>query len=416
MPNKLTEEEARAYLAIKDCCKGTITRKQVCEMLGKSERTVFRLIEKYREEGKDGFSHGLKGVSPKNRTDIAKERELAEFYESEYFDFNFSHFCDFVREMRPKNAPSFFYDLTDITVRRMLLRQGIKPPSKAKKKKKKKSHPVRPRRPSFGELVQIDASLHDWLRIGEKLALHVAIDDATSEIVAACFKERETLEGYFEALYQMLSFLGVPSCLYADNRSGFEERSKEDPLRSNAHFMRALKELGIEMRTTSVPEAKGRVERTFRTHQDRLISEMRIMKVGSLSEANQYLFSYMKRHNERFAMERDGLPSSFMPVPKGIDINKTLCRSFEREVLSGNVISIMGSQYRALNEDGELVTLPEGDKVMAGVSFDGEPFVRHGGKYYDVQLMRKGRATAHRPSDSHPWRKGYGKSLDEQKW
>jgi transposase len=415
MPTELSKKEFHAYETIKALTGGKITVNQASGMLEKSPRTIFRLIGKYRNEGKKGFSHKLKKAHPKNKTRSAEEKSIAEFYLAEYQDFNFSHFCDFIRKERPKNTPRIFFDLSDRTIARILKRRGIKSP-KGRKRKKKESHPSRLRKPSFGELVQIDGSLHDWLGNGTKFVLHIAIDDATSRILAARFERQETLRGYFGLLYQILTLFGVPKCFYADNRSGFEEKSGKDPLGSNSHFMKALAELGIDMKTTSVPQAKGRVERTFRTHQDRLVNELKALKAESMEEAERYLRAYVINHNDRFTESEKGLPSSFMPIPKGKDIDKILCLSNERTVLSGNVVSYGDSQYMPLNEDGEFVILQEGEKVTFGISFGGKPFIKRARKYYDVQMIRKGRATAHRPPASHPWRKGYGKSMDEQRW
>ncbi|MBA3237517.1 MAG: transposase family protein [Parachlamydiaceae bacterium] len=151
------------------------------------------------------------------------------------------------------------------------------------KKFKKEMHPIRPRRELFGEIVQIDASIHLWFEDrGDKCALIVFIDDATSKLTSLKFCKSECLEGYFNALEDHLLRYGRPRALYSDRHAIFGGSDKIH----NAQFIRALKELGIDSILAGSPQAKGRVERANQTLQDRLVKEMRLRNICNIEDAN----------------------------------------------------------------------------------------------------------------------------------
>ncbi len=125
------------------------------------------------------------------------------------------------------------------------------------------AHPRRPRSAYFGELIQMDASEHIWFD-DTQCFLHVAIDDATGKIVGAYFDEQETLKGYYQVLYQILTNHGIPYRFLTDRRTVFDYKLKNassDEEDTFTQFSCACHQLGIEINTTSIPEAKGRVER-----------------------------------------------------------------------------------------------------------------------------------------------------------
>jgi hypothetical protein len=162
----------------------------------------------------------------------------------------------------------------------------------------------RPRRECFGELVQMDTSLHDWLEgRGESMVLIAMIDDATSRIEAG-FYPGETLESHFDLLGRWLRKQGRPLSLYTDRDSIFEPQSKGRPDYSGqTQFGRALEELGIERITAYSPQAKGRIERFFGTAQDRWVKELRLAGVTTRAQANALLRrKLLPEFNRRFAV------------------------------------------------------------------------------------------------------------------
>src|SRR5659263_397664 len=129
------------------------------------------------------------------------------------------------------------------------------------------AHPRRPRCKYFGEMLQMDASLHDWFG-KDKTQLHIAVDDSTGQIVGAYFDHQETLNGYYHLLYQILTTYGIPAMFFTDRRTVFEYKQIKNPATEDdtfTQFSYACSRLGIDIKTGSVPQAKGRVERYFQT-------------------------------------------------------------------------------------------------------------------------------------------------------
>lgn len=153
-----------------------------------------------------------------------------------------------------------------------------------------------PKMPLFCEMLQMDASVHLWFG-DTKTQLHIAVDDATGQILGAYFDEQETLSGYYHVLHQVLTGYGIPYQFFTDNRTVFEYKKKHETALEKDTFTQfeyACKQLGIDIRTSSVAQAKGRVERMFGTLQSRLPVELRLSNVSSIEEANEFLNSCIK--------------------------------------------------------------------------------------------------------------------------
>jgi transposase InsO family protein len=264
----------------------------------------------------------------------------------------------------------------------------------------------------------MDGSTHPWLSQQTKLksTLHLAIDDATSMLLGGFFAAQETLTGYYQTVRQLITRYGVPEAFYTDRRSIFEYQSGKSKENSRIQFARACRHLGIEIITTSVPQAKGRVERSFATLQSRLLNELHYYGIGSLPEANQYLQNYIAAHNAKFAISPQQLPSAFAALPKSCDLNKILSIVEPRTVLSGHTISYGNAQYLPQKANGQAILLKPNTKVQTVKTLDNQLLLQYGGKYYSLQLVANGKSTSHTPPPTHPWKQGYGKSLDEQNW
>ncbi|MBF8971161.1 transposase family protein, partial [Streptococcus mitis] len=159
-----------------------------------------------------------------------------------------------------------------------------------------KQHPSRPRRKYRGELIQMDASQLVWF--GEiETHLHVAVDDASGDIVGAYFDYQETLKGYFNVLNQILVKHGIPMEFLTDRRTVFEYQSKKMKKveeHTLTQFGFACQQLGIDLDTTSIAEKKGRVERLNQTLQSRLAVDLQRKGIQSLEEANSFLEEWIQ--------------------------------------------------------------------------------------------------------------------------
>jgi hypothetical protein len=169
--------------------------------------------------------------------------------------------------------------------------------------------------------------------------------------------------------------------------------------------------LGVEIISTSVAQAKGRVERSFRTHQDRLVNELKLHNITSIESANAYLPKYVKRHNEKFAFQSpDNSGYSkivFRPLDKHTDLNRLLSIRKHHKVLNGGIVSFNSSQYCPLSGDGSKLLLPVDTPVEVIKTLDNRLLICHNGTDYQAQFIAKGRYTAHTPPLTHPWKRHY---------
>jgi hypothetical protein len=301
-----------------------------------------------------------------------------------------------------------------MTVRRILEKRNIKSKKSRRKKKEPAVHPTRNRRSKEGSLVQLDASFHNWFGTGIKCTLYIAIDDATSKILGAYFETEETLHGYYQLFYQVLVKYGIPACFYTDNRTVFTYNSHTKDIDAKIQFKRACNELGTDIITTSIAQAKGRVERLFNTHQDRLIAELRLHNIKTIDEANVFLEQYVDYHNKRFAIPPSNNESAFMPVPDDCNLNYVLSIQTTRKILNGNIVSYMNNQYMPMKDDDTPLPLRLRTSVTIVETFDNKLLIKHNNRYYKVKHYKHGRASAHTPPRTHPWRQGYGKTIKEQ--
>jgi hypothetical protein len=256
MVNKDLSRDEKAGI-IKSYIEGNITRKQASIKLGCSLKWVSIMKAKYTQCGINAFAHKNNGNTNAKRIDFELENKIVKLYEDKYqiLGFNFSHFYNkLISKEKIKELP------TSKTVYNILHKHNIQSPNAKKKKGESDIHVIRNRRSSFGELVQLDASVECWINNDTKWNLHIAIDDATSMIIGAYFDYQETTYGYYNVLKQILEQYGIPIDFYTDNRSSFiNNRGKTRKEReANVQFRRVCTELGIDLITTSIAQAKGK--------------------------------------------------------------------------------------------------------------------------------------------------------------
>ena len=402
---KLTTKEQQKYIAIKEYISGKITRKQASVRLGVTLEAVSRMKKGYQEEGKEYFSHGNNSNSNARRIDPELERAIVRLYKQDFSGFNFTHFRECLLDFRliePSRLPS------QRSIANILERNGIRSPAANRVRRDPNPHPIRPRREKYGDLVQIDASQHDWLGLGpdNKITLHSSIDDATSGLLSGHFEKHETLHGYFRITKDILEEYGIPDTFYADKRTIFEYMTKHKKEQSRIHFKTACDSLGIDILTTSSPQAKGRVERLFRTLQDRLLSEMRYYNITSIEEANLFLPDYIRRHNEKFKLKSASVPNGFKPLSyeQRTNLDRILSIRESRRVLSGNIISFEDKQYMPVDDSNHIVKLPLNDVVEVLRTLSGDLLLLHDSNYYPLAWTADGRFTGHTPPKTHPWK------------
>lgn len=225
----------------------------------------------------------------------------------------------------------------------------------------------------FGEEVQLDASEHIWFG-NTKTYLHIAIDDATSHIVGAYFDCQETLNGYYNIFYQILTGYGIPYKFKTDGRTVFEYKRKKSPSEEEdtfTQFSYACHQLGTAIETSHVPEFKARVERVFDTFQSRLPIELRLADITSIEDANKFLVKYIKEFNEQFALCINDTKSVFEKQPDKEKINLTLAVIGSRTVDTGHSVSLNKKFYQFIASNNLPIYFHKGTKCSVIRAFDG---------------------------------------------
>ena len=400
------------FSAISRFISRSVSAKETAMLLGISERYVRKLANRIRSEGPSCLSHGNKGIKPPLKTDPATESRITDLYKDKYSCFNFSHFLKFLN-----NAENI--KISYGALFRILSDAGFKSPRAQHKKKKNNSHPSRPRRTSFGELLQIDASIHPWFRgYGTKYALHGAIDDATGTVMGLWFDHQETLDGYYNMLRMTLMEYGIPKLLYSDRRTVFKSGRKalDDEGEGTAtQFSRCCAQFGIDITSTSVPQAKGRIERLWGTLQSRLYAELALNNITNIKDANEFLAGFTKDFNKEFALDKNNVPNAFREAPDKNEIDYYLSVGYKRKVDSGCTFSLKNSKYQLCDNKGNTIRIPKGDTINVYVTFDKKVVAVWQNRYYEtklaemteIDLNKENAATKEqwKPGANHPWRK-----------
>ena len=373
---ELRMNEKEKYKIIKELVDHNGNKNRASKKLGLSRRQIDRLIIIYKEKGKAGFVHGNRTKKPINALDKSISEDIILLYKNKYQDWNFNHFKEFLK--KDENI-----DVSYDFIYKTLTKEGILSP-KARKKTKREfakqkllkekkinlamtdeqintivnheialedSHPRGEKPKYFGEVIEQDGSIHQWF--GDiKTCLHLAIDKATSTIVGAYFDKQETLNGYYHVFYQILTKYGIPYKFLTDNRTVFNYISLNPDKRTSdkdvlTQYGYACKQLGVDLETTSVSQAKGLIERTNDTFQGRLVNELKLYGITTIEDANKYLIDvFVPYFNERFALDYKKFESVFEESPNKERINYTLAVLTPRKIDNGNSIKYYGKYYQ----------------------------------------------------------------------
>jgi len=250
--------------------RGERTQAEAARLLDKSTRQVRRILRRLQAGGDAAIVHGLRGKPSNHQPDPKLRQAVLATYRQHYADFGPTFASEKLAEQ------GLCVDAQ--TLRRWLIAEGL-----WQRQRRRETHRSRrPRRACFGELVQMDASIHDWLEgRGEEVVLISMIDDATNRILARFYPEG-TVQTHMDLLGRWLRRYGRPLALYTDRHSIFEPQDKGRALPDAVtQFGRALQELSIELICAHSPQAKGRIERSFGTAQDRWVKELRLAGVAT---------------------------------------------------------------------------------------------------------------------------------------
>lgn len=344
----MTQADRDRLVTLKKAASGALRQRQAAAELKLSERQVRRLLAKLRGGGDKAILHGLRGRRSNRKIDEEwAQRAVAVLKQDVYRGFGPTLASEYLANKHGIRA-------SKETVRKWMSAAGL---WRARKQRVGEVHTWRARRERFGELIQWDTSEHDWTEgRGEKMYLVSMIDDATSRAFARFVRHDSSAEN-MAVLEQYLGRYGRPLEFYTDKASIFHTTPKknhpvpEEPL-PPTQIGRALAELGIGWIAAHSPQAKGRIERSFDTAQDRLVKGMRVAGVKSLEQANAYLESeYLPEWNARFAVLPACPDTAHRPLRRDHRLEAILCRVESRVVRNDYTVRLDGQTYQIARQD-----------------------------------------------------------------
>lgn len=304
---------------------GKLSIKEFSDLIGKSYRQSQRIIKRIEEEDFYGVFHKNLGKRPHNKTPEIVEAQIKDWLEYDYNGFNITHFIEMVQDKEkyphlPKKS----------TVHSIAKKHNL---VKSPRRAKRRSFKPRPRLPKEGMLIQFDGSEHVWFG-DHKSDLIAAIDDATGKIVAAEFFYGEKSLHAMKVIKDVIDNNGIPEAFYMDQAIIYGKVDRD----WESQIARAFEQLNIQLILASSPQAKGRVERLFRTLQDRLIAELSFYNITTIEEANKFLKGFIERFNKQFSVRPEDDHKAYRRNVFG-KTDFILCKKERRKIGAGNVFS-----------------------------------------------------------------------------
>ena len=288
----MSDKELKRLSVLQEICDQRITQSQAAQLLHISERQIRRLLQKYKAQGPAALAHAGRGQISNSRLPEELRLKCLNIVSDQLHGFGptLAH---------EKLTTVHGFDISVETLRSWMIAADLWIP---RAKRLKRPYQPRYNRDCYGELIQIDGSHHDWFEgRAPKCCLLVFIDDATGKLQHLRFCESESAFDYMISTRLYIEQHGKPLAFYSDKHSVFRvnQSSKKDT--KITQFGRVLSTLNIDIIFANSPQAKGRVERANRTLQDRLIKEMRLEGICSITEANAWLPCFIEQFNQKFA-------------------------------------------------------------------------------------------------------------------
>ena len=401
----MSVKELRRLHVVRQAMEKKMTQVEAGVLVGLTARHVRRLIQRVRQEGDRGLAHRGRGKPSNRRMAEGVKATVLTLYEKRYGDFGPTLAAE-------KLAERHGITISEETLRVWLLDAGV-----THFRRRKRPHRAwRERNAHVGELIQLDGSHHDWLEgRGPRGVLMAYIDDASSRVFARFYAYEGTIPA-MDSFTRYVTRYGIPLAVYADKHTTYQSPATptlEEQLAGvepTSQFGRALGELGVELIPAHSPQAKGRVERLFKTFQDRVIKEMRLAGIATLAEANRFLEAYLPIYNRRFSVQPAQAADLHRPMPAGCDLDRLLCIKTTRCLRKDFTIAHQGGLYQI--HDNLRAT-----HVQVEERIDGTMRITHQGRALDYHAiaarpMRAPEASqVHpprrpvKPTPEHPWRK-----------
>jgi transposase len=337
----MSRREATRLHVLHQALEKKMTQREAAGLVGLSDRQVRRLIQRVRAAGDAGICHRSRGKASNHRIPKRVKARALTLFRAEYSDFNLVHATEKLGEVH------------GITIHAETLRLWLNAAGIPYKRRKAKRHRQwRERKAHCGELVQLDGSHHDWFEgRGPACVFMGYIDDATNTVWGR-FYEYEGTRPALDSLKRYIRQYGIPQGVYLDKHTTYKSWAKstiEEELtdqRPRSQFEQSVAALGIAVIHANSPQAKGRVERLFKTLQDRLVREMRLRGIKSVAEANAFLQHYLPKYNRHFRRPAASMADLHLPAPSSRELDRLLCIRAERTVKNDFTIAHHGTLYQ----------------------------------------------------------------------
>lgn len=437
----LTNKEEHKYNVISQLVKGSITRKEASYELDLSLKQIDRLRKKFEIQGKEGFIHKNRGKTPVNKMDINVLGKIEDLYLTEFYDYNFEHFYDEIKDEYDISYSSLYrYFLKNEIISPIAHKETIKLYNEAminaiENKENIKEEKVElyysrkifyeqahTRRSSnlycFGQEVQMDGCFKKWFG-NIVTCLHLAVDKGTKKVLAGWFEYQETTRGYFVLFFLMIINYGIPKRVKTDNRTSF---SNQENNVDTTQIGNICKMLGIELVTTSIPQGKPNVERENGVFKNRLMSELRHEKITDIDEANKCLNEvFIPKMNKKFSYEIDEKTSMMKPNEYSEEeLNLIISEKFTRIIDNASSIKYNNKYYVPVDViTGEVVTFMRKTECTVLETYNAEYWCEIEQQYYKLIELENRDTTMKKeidndkpiekkkyiPPKDHPWRK-----------
>ena len=316
----MSQKELKRLHVIHKVVEGSLTQVRAAEIISLGERQIRRIVKRIGVEGDKGIQHRSRGKESNRKAPKGLIERVTRLYREKYQGFGPTLTAEKLLEVEG-------IDVSKETVRTWLMGSG-----QWQKGRRVKTHRQwRERKSCFGEMLQLDGSHHDWFdNRRPKSVLMAYIDDATSKVYGRFYEYEGTIPA-MDSFKRYIRKYGIPMSVYMDKHTTYKstaEPSIEDEINGTtplSEFGRALTELEVQIIHAHSPQAKGRIERLFKTLQDRLVKEMTIRGINTIDEANKYLDTYLSIYNKRFAVKAKAQDNLHREIPRELNLDKVLC-------------------------------------------------------------------------------------------
>ena len=360
--------------------------------IGFSKRHLIRWFKELKEKDIDEIStHGNKGRKPVNAINDTEINYIIDF-KRQYPKITITQFMDIYHEdiilNKDKVEDVKNYGLEEHSYsfyRSLFIKYGwISPIRRKRRKNDKREHLLREPSPRRGTLIQIDATPFDWFNDGRMYAMHLLIDDATSEIISGFFTPNECQFGYCKCILSMINDYGIPLAIYSDRHTIFKNLKDG----SVTQFGMIMEDLGIEMIFAQSSEAKGRVERSNYTIQNRLPNDIIRYGIKDYDELNIWFNDFYKSYlNSKFAYRPKDPNDEFVTIDDSFDYRNYFYLRKEKTIYK-NSFRDNHYDWSAIDENGELLKLRNKTKVLVCTDvFTGESWIERYGRRFYCQII-----------------------------